>query len=72
MSDSVFILQYNDKSIGCYNTYDKAMLYINSWFQHNLILCNSIKILEFKIDSCHCNCIYSFVEKNNDLVSAFP
>ena len=64
MSDSVFIIQYNNKCIGCYNSYDKAKLYINSCFQHELITLDSIKILDFKINSCYCNCIYLFVEKN--------
>ena len=39
--------------------------YINSCFQHELITLDSIKILEFKIDSCYCNCIYLFIEKDN-------
>ena len=56
-----YLLEYNDKIIGVFNTFQDAELYTLGCIQNNLINHN-VKILTFKSNSCYCSEIKNYYD----------
>ena len=50
-----YLIEYNNKIIGVFNTFDDAELFVLSCSQNNLIKNEYIKILVFHSNSCYCS-----------------
>jgi hypothetical protein len=64
-----YLIEYNNKIIGVYNTFSDAELFILGNLQNNLFNHN-VKILTFRSNSCYCSEIKNYYEidsKNNNI-----
>jgi hypothetical protein len=59
-----YLIEYNNKIIGVYNTFEDAELYILGNIQNNLFN-NNVKILTFKSNSCYCTEIKNYYDYEN-------
>ena len=62
-----YLIEYNDKIVGVYNTYSDAEIFIlgniqNKLFKHN------VKILTFKSNSCYCTEVKNYYNINNNMI----
>ena len=62
-----YLIEYNTKIIGVYNTYNDAELFILGNMQNNLFD-NDVKILTYKSNSCYCCEVKNFKIDNLDTV----
>jgi hypothetical protein len=63
-----YLIEYNDKIIGVYNTFKEAELYVLGNLQNNLFT-NNIKILTFHSNSCYCTEVKNYCDyENNNLI----
>ena len=60
-----YLIEYNNKIIGVYNTFEDAELYILGNIQNNLFN-NNVKILTFKSNSCYCTEIKNYFDYDNN------
>jgi hypothetical protein len=65
-----YLIEYNNKIIGVYNTFNDAELCVLGNLQNNLFIDN-VKILTFHSNSCYCTEVKNYydydIDKNNDI-----
>ena len=60
-----YLIEYNDKIVGVYNTYSDAEVFILGNIQNKLFKYN-VKILTFKSNSCYCTEVKNYYNINNN------
>jgi hypothetical protein len=66
-----YLIEYNNKIIGVYNTFNDAEIFILGNLQNNLFNYN-VKILTFKSNSCYCTEVKNYydIDSNNNVIDA--